>query len=101
MDENMYNTDPMNNMGEPQQNGSSGMSIAGMVLGIVSIICCGGLGIVCGIVGVILSALALKDNKPGRGMAIAGVVCSLVGIVGGIIYLIFYATSILPFLNLG
>lgn len=99
MDENMYNANPMNNMGEPQQEGSKGMSIAGMVLGIVSVVCCGLIGIICGVVGVILSALALKENKPGRGMAIAGVACSLVGIVGGIIYLIFYATSVVPLLN--
>lgn len=100
MDENMNNANPMNNdMEKLQPEGSMGMSIAGMVLGIVSIICCGIIGIICGIIGVILSALALKDNKPGRGMAIAGVACSVVGIVGGIIYLIFYATSVVPLLN--
>lgn len=65
MDENMYNANPMNNAEALQQEGSKGMSIAGMVLGIVSIICCGLIGIICGIVGVILSALALKQNKPG------------------------------------
>lgn len=97
MDENMYNTDPMNNMGEPQQNGSAGMSIAGMVLGIVSLVCrMRGWGIVfsfvCGIVGIIFSALALKGNKPGRGMAIAGLVCSLVGTVGVISFLILYSS---------
>lgn len=99
MEENMNNMGAMNYTSDPQQNGSMGMSIAGMVLGIVSIVCCGIIGVICGIVGVILSVLALKDNKPGRGMAIAGVACSIVGVVGGIIYLIFYATSILPFLK--
>ena len=93
------NIDSMNNDPMPPQDGGQGMSVAGMVLGIVSVVCCGLIGIICGVVGVILSGLALKDNKPGRGMAIAGVACSIVGIVGGIIYLTFYAATFLPYFN--
>ena len=99
MDENMNDMEPMNNAPMPPQEGSKGMSIAGMVLGIVSIVCCGLIGIICGIVGVILSGVALKNNQPGRNMAIAGAVCSIVGIVSGIIWLVFYSASLLPMIN--
>lgn len=98
MEENMNNRETMNDSFTPSENGGMGMSIASMVLGIVSIVCCGAIGIICGIVGIVLSTLALKGNKPGHGMAVAGLTCSIIGVLGGIVYLIFYATSILPFL---
>lgn len=100
MEQNMYNPGPVDdlNMQSPEQGGK-GLSVAGMVLGIVSIVCCGLIGIICGIVGLVLSIVALKNNRPGRGMAIAGLVCSAVGVVAGIIYLIFYATTLLPAFN--
>lgn len=100
MEQNMYNPGPVDdlNMQSPEQGGK-GLSVAGMVLGIVSIACCGFIGIICGIVGLVLSIVALKNNRPGRGMATAGLVCSVVGVVIGIIYLIFYATTLVPVLN--
>lgn len=98
MDQNTYNAEPVDGMDmQPPQQGGKGMSIAGMVLGIVSIVCCGLIGIICGVVGLVLSIIALKNNKPGRGMAIAGLVCSAVGVVAGVIYLIFYATTAFPY----
>ena len=97
MEQGIYNDGPMNEM---QPQGGKGLSVAGMVLGIVSIVCCGLLGIICGIVGLVLSLVALKNNRPGRNMAIAGLACSAVGIVAGIVYLIFYATTLFPMFNM-
>ena len=70
-----------------QQN--NGVAIAGMVVGIASILF-PFYGIT-GIVGIILSILGLKKKKTtgkGKGMAIAGICCSVVGIVMGIISII-------------
>jgi len=60
------------------------MAVASMVLGIVSIVFSfiGGLnfvGLVVGIVGLVLGILAKK--KAPSGMATAGIVCSIIGIV--------------------
>ncbi|MEC0235017.1 DUF4190 domain-containing protein [Paenibacillus kribbensis] len=57
-------------------------AVASMVLGILSIVI-PYLGLIIGIVGIILSSLSLKEinrhGEQGRGMAIAGLVCSIIG----------------------
>jgi hypothetical protein len=62
-------------------------AITGMVLGVLSILCCG-LGWVFGILGVIFSCLALNRGRvPGypdtshRSMALAGLILSIVGLL--------------------
>ncbi|HEX4120830.1 MAG TPA: DUF4190 domain-containing protein [Verrucomicrobiae bacterium] len=62
-------------------------AIAGMVLGVLSILCCG-LGWVFGILGVVFSCLALNREKhPGypdtnhRSMALAGLILSIIGLI--------------------
>ena len=70
----------------PQQK-TSGMAIAGMVLGIVGIVfaCCRGFGIVAAIPGLIFSILSKKKiaqtGQKGSGQALAGIICSAIGIV--------------------
>lgn len=71
--------------------GSKGKPIAGMVLGIISVIltivnCCtagvfwfiGLIALACGIVGLVMAALGMKEN-PGNGLAIAALVIAIVG----------------------
>ncbi|RJL34221.1 DUF4190 domain-containing protein [Bailinhaonella thermotolerans] len=83
--------------GYPQQNKTNGMSIASLVLGIVGIFTCG----LTSVVGVILGHVAMsqikRSGEEGRGMAIAGLVCSYVVI--GIYALIFaiYGFAFLAF----
>ena len=62
---------------------SNGLAVAGMVVGIVSIVAAfflWWLGLIVGIVGIVLSAMAMK-RPGGRGMAVAGLVCSIIGAV--------------------
>lgn len=69
---------------EMQNNGGSGLAIASMVLGIVALVmsCCFYfISIPCAVVGVVLGAVSLAGQKPGKGMAIAGIVCSIVSLV--------------------
>lgn len=80
----------------PPQQPASGLSIAAMVLGIVSLVlCCTGWGgIICGILAVIFGGLSLKGKKGGKGMAIAGLVCGIIALIPSII-IIATAASIL------
>lgn len=60
-----------------------GLSVAGMVCGILSIVlcCCSKyLTLVLAVAGLSLSAYALAKDKPGKGMAIAGLICSIIGL---------------------
>ena len=69
---------------KPQQNGDGGqgMGIASMVLGIVSIVLCciWYISLICAIAGIVFGVM--QNRKSGRnGMATAGIVCSIIGIV--------------------
>ena len=96
------------NLPEPQpqfvpvvqpQNGSRGLAIASMVLGIVSMGLCWCwvltwtmfISIACAITGLILGIISLKKRQGGKGMAITGVILSGAGIILGIIIIVFYA----------
>lgn len=78
------NGQPMGNpYGQPQPQGSQGFAIAGMVLGIISLVCCcsGYIALAAGVVGLVLSIVSLVQKRPGKGMAITGIVCSAIAIV--------------------
>ena len=65
------------------------MSVAAMILGILSIplsfmACYGGIAILpllLGIAGIVLGAIGMMKNDSSRGMAIAGLVCAIVGLL--------------------
>ena len=79
MDENMEN-----NTQNLENQPNNGLAIAGFVVGLVSIF----LNFYCitGIVGLILSILGLKKSKEtgkSKSLAIAGIICSIIGIIVG------------------
>lgn len=78
-----------NNMGNDANRTAA---IAGMVIGIVSVVLCcvPYLSIALGITGLILSVKGMKSTTA-RGMAIAGLVCSIVGLALGVIYSIYWS----------
>lgn len=61
----------------------SGFAIAGLVLGILSLVCCCFWYVsgIFAILGLVFSIIVLAKNKSGRGMAIAGVICSGIGLL--------------------
>lgn len=63
-----------------QQNGGKGLSIASMVLGIVSVVLCclWYVSLPCAILAIIFGVIGKK--RDGRGMAIAGLVLGIVAI---------------------
>lgn len=84
---------------EPASDFSNGFAIASLVLGILSIIlacCCPFLGVILGIIGVVLGCLQKPDPATGKkpGLAIAGIICSAVGIVSTIIFTIIGVASV-------
>ena len=67
------------------------MAVASLVLGIISIVftvftagALGWLGAIIGLIGVILGAMGKKDPAK-KGMATAGLVCSIIGLVLGLL----------------
>lgn len=76
-----------------QANPNNGMAIGALVCGIVSILlcCCCGIGAVVAIVGIVLAVLSKKANGGKMsGMAVAGLVCSIIGVVFSAGYIIYY-----------
>ena len=86
--------------GQPGQPGSNGMAIASLILGILSILayCVFYVGIVLAIVGLILGILARKENKADK-LALAGVICSAVGLAFGVIVLILFIVGTVMIAN--
>lgn len=88
-----------NYYGAPMPKKTNGLAIAGMVLSIIGLAtsCCGGLGTVLAIPGLIISIIAVsqiqKSGDAGKGMAIAGIVCGALGTLIGIYYLIIIFTT--------
>lgn len=97
--ENTYGGQPQFNQYNPNMDApkeSKGLSIASMVLGILSTTCCcGGIGVLMGLAAIIMGAVGKK--KGGRGMAIAGIVCGSIGLVVSIIYLLLYAMGMINY----
>lgn len=98
MDENM-NQQNGQIVNQQPDNGGKGLSIASLVLGIVSVIfscCLWYIGLPCGIIGLVLGILSMKKKAPGKGMAIAGIILSAVALVLGIItiFCLIFAASV-------
>lgn len=75
---------------EPATETPSGMAIAGMVLGILSMLCCciWYVSAILAILALVFSIITVAKNKPGKGMAIAGIVCGAIGLVMAIVVVI-------------
>jgi hypothetical protein len=77
---------------------TSGMAVTGLVMGILSLFCCGPLF---GLLGIIFSAIGISQvNKnptqfTGKGMAVAGLVMSIIGVILGTILLLIYGAAIM------
>jgi hypothetical protein len=86
----------------PPQASTNGKAVAGLVLGIVSIVFCY-LGVLIGVAGIILSVMAGREINsqppgavPGKGMATAGLVTSIIGTViwGAVVVLMIIGFSL-------
>lgn len=75
--------------GSPQNEQSNGMGVASMVCGILSIITCclWYIGLILAIVSLVLGILQIRKSSK-KGMAIAGIICSIITIILVIISLV-------------
>ena len=69
-----------------RSNGSNGLAITALILGILSIpaCCCPIVGIVTSIISIVTGSMGLK-NPEGKGMATAGLVLGIIGLILAII----------------
>ena len=104
MDNNNFDGGVDNNYQSPELNQGpavpdrKGMAVASLVLGILSVelFCLWYLSLPCAVVGLILGILSLKSS--GRGMAIAGLVLSIIALAIAVVMIIL-AASTASFLN--
>lgn len=87
MNNNQYNYD--NNQYTPAPEAAPAkktMAIWSLIMGIASLVCscCGG-GLIWGILGVVFSNISKKNNEDGAGMAKAGKIMGIIGIVLSVI----------------
>ncbi|MCF8012040.1 MAG: DUF4190 domain-containing protein [Clostridiales bacterium] len=93
----------MNNGNISENKVLNSKAIAALILGILSIVTLifAGLGVILGVIGLILGIIGLKEikhfNQEGRKMAVAGIICSSLGILLPIFLIIIsYAAFINP-----
>ena len=80
-----------------EEKKSVGLAVASMVLGICSLLfscCIPYLPFVLALLGIILAGVSLAGHKGGKGMAIAGLVCSIVSLIPAI-YIVIVGAAIL------
>ncbi len=73
----------------PKEGGKKGKSITALILGIVSFVfsCIGLIAFPSGIIGLILGILGRKSESA-KGMATTGIVFSILGILGAILWIV-------------
>lgn len=94
-DENQYNdpyvdTKPViTNMAPKSDNR---FAVVSLVLGVMSLLgCCiyGITGMIIGIIGIVFSVISLTKYKPNQGIAIAGLITSIMGLIlGGVVFVV-------------
>ena len=89
LDNSNYGTNPYGSEPTPKSNAGQGLGIAGLVLGIIGTLvsfipCIGTLAFLVGGIGVVLSAVGYsqaRKNNGAKGLTLAGLILSIVGIV--------------------
>lgn len=100
-----YPTPPNYAQQYPQPKTGNGKAVAGLVLGILAIVFCwtSFLDIVFVALGVIFALLGMSEAKriggAGRGMAIGGLVCAVVGALFATLFTVFVYSKVIPCVN--
>ena len=88
--QNSYNQPTYSAEPYPPQSSTPGLSIAGMICGILSLLTCCFyyIGLPLAVLGLIFSIIGMKRNANGKGMAVAGIVTSAITLAIIVIMLI-------------
>ena len=83
----------------------NGAAVTSLIMGIIGLVfsCCCGSGLIFGIVGIITAIVSKSKSSTGKlnGMAIAGLIMSIISVVLGIIGLIWSLVSVIPVMVAG
>jgi hypothetical protein len=76
---------PVVHMPPPVAQHDNDLAIVGLIFGVLSNVCCC-FGVICAVIGIIFSVIALNQHEAhpqsgGRGMALAGLILSVVGLM--------------------
>lgn len=76
-----------------QMDEPAGMSIAALVLGILSIlfICVWFVAVPCAVLAIVLGVISMNNGQRGRGMSIAGIVCAGFSLAVTLLFVILWA----------
>lgn len=81
-------------VGAPQ--GGMGLAIASLVCSLVGIVlwCFAPFGYIASLVGLVLGIVVMVKKSPGKGLALAGVICGAIALFGAIIFWILAAIGL-------
>lgn len=91
-----------NNFQQPAPKQTNVLAIISLVLGILAIIlgCCSGwIGVILGVGGIVCAVLANKQGK--TGLATGGLVCSIIGVILGILVIVLAGAALAFFQEMG
>jgi len=76
------------------QNRNSALSIISLIMGILAVTlgCCYGIGFLFAIPGLVCGIISRREEK--SGLAIAGIICSVIGMVLAIAFWVFFVIGI-------
>ncbi len=81
--------------GAPVPQGTNSKAIWALVTGILSVLCCGPVGVVAIILGRSAQAEVAQTGQSGAGMAKAGFILGIIALALMVLYVILYATGAL------
>lgn len=72
-----------------------GLGIASMILGILSILftITGFFSAIMGLMAIIFAGISMKNGKEGKGMAIAGLVTGIIGLLGSLFWALVWTAA--------
>ena len=89
--------DPNGTYSAPQEPEKKTKEVLALVFGICAVVitcCCTYLGIACGVVGIIMAIMVKNEKGKMTGMAVAGLICSIVGIAFAIVSIVLVLTGV-------
>lgn len=90
-------TPDMNYYVQPEKKSTDVLAIISLVMGILSLLCCCmGFGIIFGIAGIVLAGISIA-NRGAKGIAVGGLVTSIIGAVFSVIVIIYVVFSYVTF----
>lgn len=88
---NRYNANPYQVSWNRKDEAPTAFAVAALVFGILSIVCCCGgfISAIFGVLAIVFAAIFLSKQPSQKGVAVAGLVCGIVGLVLSVLMIVF------------